>query len=272
MIEPPSFNDRSGLAAINRLAYLIARLSIATGGMIVRISFGIALLTILNVLPVSSAEIERHATADKTVAISIAGEIVEGDAEAFRLEIQSAQLANFSIFEIQLNSIGGSLYEGTSLARVVRAASLNTSVAKRSICASACFLIFAAGSTKAVQNGARVGVHAATMASGDNNQIEIKATEAMGRIANLLGVPSGIVERMVSTPASQMFWLNDQSEEDARSRMAVPLLILLRAKKHEPNNRQSTLRWLHPNHLTFRLPRYRRRDAAAEPAFLRRRR
>jgi hypothetical protein len=33
-------------------------------------------------------------------------------------------------------------------------------------------------------------------------------TEAMGRIAKLLGVPSGIVERMVSTPASQMFWLN----------------------------------------------------------------
>jgi hypothetical protein len=30
----------------------------------------------------------------------------------------------------------------------------------------------------------------------------------MGRIAKLLGVPSGIVERMVSTPASQMFWLN----------------------------------------------------------------
>jgi hypothetical protein len=29
----------------------------------------------------------------------------------------------------------------------------------------------------------------------------------MGRIAKLLGVPSGIVERMVSTP-SQMFWLN----------------------------------------------------------------
>jgi hypothetical protein len=177
------------------------------GEMIVRIIWGMVLLTRLTVLPVSGAEVERQATAGGTVAISIAGEIVEGDAEALRLEIQRAQLANYPISEIQLNSIGGSLYEGTSLARVVRAASLNTRVAERNICASACFLVFAAGSTKSVQNGARVGVHAATTASGDNTQISIKATEAMGRIAKLLGVPSGIVERMVSTP-SQMFWLN----------------------------------------------------------------
>jgi len=173
--------------------------------MIVRIICGMVLLTRLCVLPASGAEVKRHVTADGTVAISIAGEIVEGDAEALRLEIQRAQLANYPISEIQLNSIGGSLYEGTSLARVVRAASLNTRVAERNICASACFLVFAAGSTKSVQNGARVGVHAA---SGDNTQISNKATEAMGRIANLLGVPSRIVERMVSTPASQMFWLN----------------------------------------------------------------
>ena len=50
--------------------------------MSVRVSLGIALLAISNLLPVSGAEVERHATADGTVAISIAGEIVEGDAEA----------------------------------------------------------------------------------------------------------------------------------------------------------------------------------------------
>jgi hypothetical protein len=43
------------------------------------------------------------------------------------------------------------------------------------------------------------------MASG---AISIKATESMGRIAKLLGVPSEIIGRMLSTPASQMFWLN----------------------------------------------------------------
>jgi hypothetical protein len=29
----------------------------------------------------------------------------------------------------------------------------------------------------------------------------------MARIANILGVPSTIVESMISTPSSQMFWL-----------------------------------------------------------------
>jgi hypothetical protein len=140
------------------------------------------LLARLNV-PVSGAEVERHAGADGTVAISIAGEIVEGDAEALRLEIQRARFANYSISEIELNSIGGSLYEGTNLARVVRAASLSTRVAERNVCASACFLVFAAGSTKFVQNGARVGVHAATTVSGDNTQISSRATEALKRWA-----------------------------------------------------------------------------------------
>jgi hypothetical protein len=162
--------------------------------MIVRIFCGMVLLARLNV-PVSGAEVERHAGADKTVAISIAGEIVEGDAEALRLEIRRARFANYSISEIELNSIGGSLYEGTSLAKVVRASSLSTRVAESNICASACFLVFAAGSTKSVQNGARVGVHAATTASGDNTQISIRATEAMGRIAKLLGVPSETAAR-----------------------------------------------------------------------------
>jgi hypothetical protein len=59
--------------------------------MIVRIFCGMVLLARLNV-PVSGAEVERHARADKTVAISIAGEIVEGDAEALRLEIRRADL------------------------------------------------------------------------------------------------------------------------------------------------------------------------------------
>jgi hypothetical protein len=210
LIERVSSAGEGGGGTINALwpTQFIMRLTILGAKMIVRVIWGIVLLTGLNVLPVSGAEFERHAMAGGNVAISIAGEIVEGDAEALRLEIQRAQLANYPISEIQLNSIGGSLYEGTNLARVVRAASLNTRVAERNICASACFLVFAAGSIKSVQNGARVGVHAATTASGDNTQISIKATEAMGRIAKLLGVPSGIVERMVSTPASQMFWLN----------------------------------------------------------------
>jgi len=157
LIEPLSSSDRSRNDNKRILSQFIMRLSMARGGLIVRISLGIALLAIFNVLPVSGAVIESRASADGTVAISIAGEIVEGDAEALRLEIQTAQFANFSISEIQLNSIGASLYEGTGLARVVRTASLNTCVAERNICASACFLVFAAGSTNPFRMGLEWG-------------------------------------------------------------------------------------------------------------------
>ena len=77
--------------------------------MIVRIICGMVLLARLNV-PVSGAEVERHATAGGTVAISIAGEIVEGDAEALRLEIQRARFANYSISEIELVAVSHILF------------------------------------------------------------------------------------------------------------------------------------------------------------------
>jgi hypothetical protein len=40
----------------------------------------------------------------------VAGEIVVGDAEAFRLEVNRAEIGGYIISEIQLNSIGGRLF------------------------------------------------------------------------------------------------------------------------------------------------------------------
>lgn len=175
---------------------------------IARLVCGMVLLTRFIGVPANAAEVERHPTTSGAVTISIAGEIVEGDAEALRREIRRAAIGGYFISEIQLNSIGGSLFEGTSIARVIRATSLNTSVAVGDTCASVCFLAFAAGSTRSVHLGARVGVHVASNEAGEETHASSAATATMARIAKLLGVPSGIIERMVSTPSTQMFWLN----------------------------------------------------------------
>jgi hypothetical protein len=175
---------------------------------IIQLVYGMVLLLHFMAAPASAAEVDRHWTTNGAITISVAGEIVEGDAEALRLEIRRAEIGGYSISEIQLNSVGGSLYEGASVARVIRASSLNTKVAAGDTCASACFLVFAAGLTKSVRTGARVGVHAATTDSGEETQASRAATAAMARIAALLGVPSEIIERMVSTPSTKMFWLD----------------------------------------------------------------
>ena len=175
---------------------------------IVRLVCAMVLLTLCIPAPTNAAEVARHLTTRGVATISITGEIAEGDAESLRREITKAKTGGYSISKIQLNSIGGSLFEGTSIARAIRGASLNTNVAAGGTCASVCFLAFAAGSVKSVDAGARVGVHAASSETGEETQASRAATAAMARIATLLGVPSRIIESMVSTPSARMFWLN----------------------------------------------------------------
>jgi hypothetical protein len=155
----------------------------------------------------NAAVVEQHLISASTVAISIAGEIVDGDADVVNSAMNSATKAGYSIAEIRLNSIGGSLFEGAHIVRLIHAANLATSIGTGATCASVCFLAFAAGSRKSVDHTARVGVHVASNEFGEETSASIAATAAMARIAQRLSVPSGIIDDMVTTPASRIFWL-----------------------------------------------------------------
>jgi|SRR6516164_5748972 len=95
---------------------------------------------------------------------------------------------------MRFNSLGGSLIEAAKLASIIRYAKVATVVANGAKCASACFIAFAAGTEKFVSYTASVGVHGASdnvgRESGD-------ATVSMARIVRDLGVPEGIIGKMV---------------------------------------------------------------------------
>jgi hypothetical protein len=97
---------------------------------------------------------------------------------------------------------------------VIRFGKISTSVIGNSECASACFIIFAAGSEKYVNYSASVGVHGASDESGQETTASGAATVTEARIAKELGVPSSIIGKMVVTPPDQMVWL---SPDDLRS-------------------------------------------------------
>jgi len=99
------------------------------------------------------------------------------------------------------------VYEGVAMVRLIHGAKLNTNVKFGATCASVCFLAFAAGAEKYVDLAARVGVHAASGELGEETPASIAGTEAMARIAQTLLVPNMIIEKMLSTPASSVFWL-----------------------------------------------------------------
>jgi hypothetical protein len=92
----------------------------------------------------------------------------------------------------------------------VRFAKVATNVAGSATCASACFLVYAAGATKFANYTAQVGIHGASDKQGEETVASGAATVSMARAAKELGVPAAIIGRMVVTPPNEMVWLTPQ--------------------------------------------------------------
>jgi len=72
------------------------------------------------------------------------------------------------------------------LADAIRFGKVSTNVGKKAVCASACFLVFAAGSTKFASYGAQIGVHGASDIGGNETVQSNAATVSMAKVAKEL--------------------------------------------------------------------------------------
>ena len=158
----------------------------------------------------SAATFKSVATKEGKTTILLTGEIVEGDADTLKAAIKTANDAGKLVSGVRLNSQGGNLLEGLKLADAVRFAKVATNIAGNATCASACFLIYAAGATKFANYTAQVGVHGASDKQGEETVASGAATVSMARAAKELGVPAAIIGRMVVTPPNEMVWLTPQ--------------------------------------------------------------
>src|SRR4051794_9934654 len=109
--------------------------------------------------PALSSEIRTLPGREGRVVIYILGQIEFGDAERFVAQIKQAKAAGKTVESVRLNSTGGRLVEGGNLANAIKAGGFSTSIATGAVCASACFLAFAAGDPKFAAEGALIGVH-----------------------------------------------------------------------------------------------------------------
>ena len=157
-----------------------------------------------------AATFKSVATKDGGTIVLMSGEIIEGDTETLKAAIKTANDAGKLVSGVRLNSPGGNLLEGLKLADAVRFAKVATNVAGSATCASACFLVYAAGATKFANYSAQVGVHGASDKQGEETAASGAATVSMARAAKELGVPAAIIGRMVVTPPNEMVWLTPQ--------------------------------------------------------------
>lgn len=159
--------------------------------------------------------------------ITATGEIQPGDDEKLH-GLVAALPGNTVLLGIALSSPGGNLVEGIRLATTIRSTGLATGA--NGVCASACFLMFAAGAKKFVFEGARIGVHSASLHGVETVGTQAVTTQ-MARKAADLGVPPAIIGKMVTTAAESMAWL---SPDDLRS-MEVEL-VSTRQASYEPGS------------------------------------
>jgi hypothetical protein len=158
----------------------------------------------LSVSIATAAEIKSFDLEDNRVEISISGAIAPGDADLLQARIKAAIDAGKQVTSLRLNSDGGNLLEAVRLAAAVRFAKMSTNVGQSATCASACFLIFAAGETKYASISARIGVHRAS----EKGVVSRAATTSMADVAKELDVPWTIIRRMINTPPDEVEWLS----------------------------------------------------------------
>jgi hypothetical protein len=174
--------------------------------------FALTLLAAAMACPAASAAtLTTTVSKENKTIVMLTGEIVESDAEKLKAIIQSANEAGRLVSGIRFNSLGGNLLEGVKLASIIRYGKISTVVANGAKCASACFLAFAAGAQKFASYTASVGVHGASDSVGRESG---DATVSMARVVKELGVPEGIIGKMVVTRPDDIVWL---SPDDLRS-------------------------------------------------------
>lgn len=198
----------------------------------------VTLVTSLVLLLASSATRAMEFTFDLSKAmpdkgsIVAIGEIQPGDDE--KLHRFVAGLPGKTILiGVALSSPGGDLLEGVRLATTIRNTHLTTAAVD--VCASACFLMFAAGVRRIASSDARIGVHSVSYRGAEITESQRAVTTKMARKAVELDVPAAVVSKLETTPADDMAWL---TPDDLRS-MNVEL-VSTRVAGYQP----STPLWL----------------------------
>ena len=164
------------------------------------------LLALACALPTRAMEFSPFRIDSGLVVIKAFGEIAPGDSD--RLMSVLVLLPTKEAHVLALNSPGGSVVAGQSLATMIKQTGLGVYVSDSATCASACFLLYAAGRSKFYSPGARVGIHSA---SGPDYETpaSMAMTTVAARTMSDMGVPDAIVGRMIRTPPGSMAWLSE---------------------------------------------------------------
>jgi hypothetical protein len=151
-----------------------------------------------------AASFDAEMQPDGRVTIQMSGRIDIGDSDKLADLFRTVRNQRLRVAEVSLNSRGGLLPEAMASAEIIRREGVATSV--RDTCASACFVLFAAGKARNLASGARLGVHMAQALNGPSEEW----TSVLAARYRKYGVPASVVAKMETTFPSGMAWLTPE--------------------------------------------------------------
>jgi hypothetical protein len=151
--------------------------------------------------------IENHLDNTDAVYIFASGSIELNDDEKLHRFVASMPITDRLVI-VDLDSRGGSVSEAERLANTIHSSHLITVVPPGAYCASACFLLFAAGEHKFASDQAYIGVHSAS-SNGEDNLLAAAFTTLFARDAAAFDVPPAIIGKMVATLPNSITWLSE---------------------------------------------------------------
>lgn len=164
-------------------------------------------------LPASSRVLYRPGAGNRPPQISIIGEFVQTDIEAFTAIAESAR-QGASTVNVPLGSGGGNIWVAMSIGRIIRRYSFMTRVEVGASCVSACAYLLAAGQGRYV--GGRVGIHRPYLPNDGVTTARAKRAQYAGihdqtrQYLEEMGLPTSRHDRTMRTPPDRLTWLSAQ--------------------------------------------------------------
>jgi hypothetical protein len=169
------------------------------------LAVGLAFL-VLPVLPALGMQFQPVAVSSTEVVVDGRGPIVPSDNDRLLQALATVPPTGRTLLALALDSPGGDVAEAKEMVNVIRERHLPVVIPRNSLCASACFLLFAASPRRFAATDALVGVHSASQ-EGAETKTSLAVTTLMARDAAELGVPTSIIGKMVETTPGRVAWL-----------------------------------------------------------------
>ena len=187
------------------------------------------LLVCACVFPASARVHYRAAAGNRPPQITIKGELVQADIDAFTAIAETARqdAATFmgsrstnatppatGAVNVVLDSRGGSIWVAMSIGRLIRKYGFTTRVEVGTACVSACVYLLAAGEGRYV--GGRVGIHRPYLPNDGVTSARAKKAQYEGIHAQTrqyleeMGLPATLQDRLMQTPPDRVAWLSEQ--------------------------------------------------------------